>query len=82
MYHVLDLPRHLANRIYVLLKEQRLFELRGLDGNPISPEDSRHLCLTRFRVPDAVRQRSAVRTRRRKREDSTEKRYRRKQLRR
>ena len=73
---------HLANRIYVLLKEQRLFELRGLDGNPISPEDSRHLCLTRFRVPDAVRQRSAVRTRRRKREDSTEKRYRRKQLRR
>ena len=73
---------HLANRIYVLLKEQRPFQLRDLDGNPISSQDSRQLCLTQFRVPDDVRQRSAVRTRRQHKQDAVEKRYRRKHSRR
>ena len=73
---------HLANRIYVLLKQQRPFELRDLNRNPISVDASRQLCLTQFRVPDDVRKRAAVRTRRQHKEDAVETRYRRKHSRR
>lgn len=67
---------HLASRIFVVLREQRPYELRDLQGHPITPEASRHLCRTRFRVPDEVRQRNNKRARRQRKEKRTEKRYR------
>jgi transposase len=70
---------HLANRIYVLLKEQRPYALRDLDGTPISNEKSRELCLTRYRVPDEIRKRTSVRRRRQRREVDIERRYHRRQ---
>ncbi len=70
---------HLANRIYVILKEQRPYELRDLDGKPISKEKSRELCLTLYQVPADVRQRKSVRNRRLRKERNTEKRYQRRQ---
>jgi transposase len=70
---------HLANRIYVLLKEQRPYELRDLHDNPISKQKSRLLCLSRYKVPDEVRNRKSVRHRRHKREANIEKRYQRRQ---
>lgn len=54
---------HLASRIYALLKEQRPYQLRDLNGNPISAQTSRELCLE-LRVPDEVRKRNNKRFRR------------------
>lgn len=49
---------HLANRIYAVLKENRPYELRDLDGKAITPDDARTLIRERFRVPDEVRRRT------------------------
>lgn len=54
---------HLANRIYAILKENRPYQLRDLDGNPITAKESRQLCL-QLQVPDEVRQRNNKRFRR------------------
>lgn len=54
---------HLANRIYAVLKADRAYELRDLEGNPISAEQSRELC-QQYRVPEEVRQRNNKRFRR------------------
>lgn len=53
---------HLASRIYAILKQQRLYQLRDLQGNPISAEQSRVLC-EKLRVPDEVRKRNNKRFR-------------------
>ena len=47
---------HLARRIYPVLCEHRPYQLRDLDGHPISKEDSRALILERFQVPESLRQ--------------------------
>jgi len=57
---------HLANRIFALLKQQRPYQLRDLQGNPISEQASREMCLA-YRVPDEVRQRNNKRFRKAKR---------------
>ena len=54
---------HLASRIYAILKQQRPYQLRDLEDNPISAEQSRALCLE-LRVPDEVRKRNNKRSRR------------------
>lgn len=54
---------HLASRIYAVLKENRPYELRDLDGHPISKARSRQLIQEHFRVPEQVRRRSNVRMR-------------------
>lgn len=66
---------HLASRIYALLSQQRAYQLRDRDNQPITPELSRELCLTRYRVPDEVRQRNNVRHRRQQAETRTEQRF-------
>jgi transposase len=53
---------HLASRIYAVLKENRPYQLRDLQGNPITKEESRELAL-QYRVPDDVRQRNTKRFR-------------------
>ena len=62
---------HLANRIYAVLKKQTPYELRNEQGQPISVEESRRLCLL-YRVPDDVRQRHNKRFRRAQAETRTE----------
>ena len=62
---------HLASRIYAVLKEQRPYELRDLNRNPISSEMSRELCLE-LRVPDEVRKRNNKRFRRAQAEQKLE----------
>lgn len=62
---------HLASRIYAVLKEQRPYELRDLQGKPITAAESRELCLA-YRVPDEVRQRNNKRFRRNKAEQKAE----------
>jgi transposase len=66
---------HLVNRIYALLKEQRPYQLRDVDNRPLSPQESRELCLTRYRVPEEVRERQRVHARRQRREQRAELRF-------
>lgn len=62
---------HLASRIYAILKEQRPYQLRDLQGKPISAEASRKLCIE-LRVPENVRKRKNKRFRRNRAEEKTE----------
>jgi transposase len=62
---------HLANRIYALLKQNRPYELRDLQGKPISAAQSRELCLL-YHVPDEVRERNNKRSRRQRAEQRAE----------
>ncbi|MEA3396051.1 MAG: IS110 family transposase [Chloroflexota bacterium] len=67
---------HLSSRIYTILKEQRPYELRDLQGQPISVQQSRQLCLTQFHVPEKVRRRKRVRDRRARANQRSERRFR------
>jgi transposase len=67
--------RHLASRIYAVLKQQRPYELRDLAGKPIAVPTSRHLCRTKYRVPEKIRRQRRVRERRRAANQRTERRF-------
>jgi len=54
---------HLASRIYAILKQQRPYQLRDLQGKPVSAAQSRALC-KKLRVPEEVRKRNTKRFRR------------------
>jgi transposase len=45
----------LVNRIHAVLREGRPYELRDLDGRPITVADAKELIRTRLQVPDTVR---------------------------
>lgn len=53
----------LLNRIYAILRDQRPYELRDVDGTPVSNMEARHICLTDYHVPDEVRKRRNHRNR-------------------
>jgi len=46
---------HLGARILAVLKEGRPYELRDIEGNPISKEHTRELILAKYRVPEEIR---------------------------
>lgn len=54
---------HLATRIYTVLKQNRPYELRDLEGKPITAARSKQLIREQFKVPDDVRKRTNVRKR-------------------
>jgi transposase len=66
---------HLASRIYAVLSQQRPYQLRDPDNKPISSDLSRKLCLSRFQVPQEIRQRNNVRFRRQQANEHTELRF-------
>ncbi len=53
---------HLLNRIYAVLRDQRPYEIRDANGNPVSKKRARQICLAKYRVPDEVRARTNRRT--------------------
>ena len=60
----------------VVLKEDRPYELRDVDGRPVDKIEARRICLERYHVPDEVRQRNNYRVRRARKEEKIEKRNR------
>jgi transposase len=66
---------HLLDRIYAVLKQDRPYQMRDVDGSPITKRQARAICVERYRVPDAVRQRNNVRQRKARAEARTEQRY-------
>jgi transposase len=55
---------HLLDRIWTILKEDRPYELRDVDGTPITVERARAIIAERYIVSQQVRQRNNQRTRR------------------
>ena len=54
---------HLLDRVRVILTEDRAYELRDVDGTPVSPEQARAIVAERYVVPKDVRQRNSHRAR-------------------
>lgn len=60
---------HIGARVFTVLKENRPYEIRDIDGNPISREQARKLVLAKYQVPEDIR-----RERRRRNKKGTKKR--------
>ena len=56
---------HLANRIYTVAKERRDYQLRDLDGKPITQKEASRIIQKQFVVPEEVRRRRRTRKRHR-----------------
>lgn len=63
---------HLLDRIRVVLTEDRPYELRDVDGTPVTPQQARAIIAERYTVPDEVRQRTNHRARRERAERRVE----------
>ncbi len=68
---------HLLDRIWIILKEDRPYELRDVDGTPVTARRARQIIAERYTVPKEVRQRNNHRTRRARQEQQAEKKHKR-----
>lgn len=64
---------HLLDRILVILREDRPYQLRDVDGTPVSKQQAQAIIAQRYTVPEAVRQRNNKRRRREQTEQRAEK---------
>ena len=55
---VCTVATHLLDRILLVLKQERPYELRDMDGRPLTKAQARALMLARYTVPEAVREHS------------------------
>ena len=65
---------HLLDLVYVILRQDRPYELRDVDGTPLDKHEARRICLERYCVPDDVRRHNNYRVRRARRQERIEKR--------
>jgi transposase len=63
---------HLMDRVYVVLKEGRPYELRDVDGRPVSKQQARQIILEQYIVPEEVRKRNNRRARKERAERRAE----------
>jgi hypothetical protein len=63
---------HLLDRVRAVLRDGRPYELRDLDGQPVTWQEARAIITERYQVPEAVRQRSRQRTRKARRDQRAE----------
>lgn len=63
---------HLLDRVLVVLREDKPYELRDVDGTPISTAQARAIISERYQVSDEVRMRNNKRRRQQQRERRTE----------
>jgi transposase len=68
---------HLLDRIGVVLREDRPYQLRDVDGTPISSQRARQIITERYTVPEEVRRRNRKAARRERMEVRAEKQYKR-----
>jgi len=66
---------HLLNRILVVLKQDRPYELRDVDGTPLSKGQARTLVLSHYTVPASVRKSRRRRSRQQLQHQRTERRF-------
>lgn len=63
---------HLLDRVRIVLTEDRPYELRDVDGTPVTPEQARAIIAEHFTVPAEVRRRNTKRARRARAERQAE----------
>jgi len=68
---------HLLDRVGVVLREDRPYQLRDVDGTPITPARARQIIAERYTVPEEVRKRNRKAQRRERMEARAEKPYKR-----
>lgn len=66
---------HLLDRIYAVLRDQRPYQLRDVNGNPVDKRQARRICLEQYKVPDAVRRRNNQRVRQARKERKLEQQF-------
>jgi len=64
---------HLLGRVFRVLRDQRPYELRDVDGHPVTAQEARIIIAERYTVPDAVRQERTKLARRLRRDRRAEK---------
>jgi transposase len=67
---------HLLDRVRVILTEDRPYELRDVDGTPVTAEEALDIIAERYTVPNDVRRRNSKRARRERAERKEKKRSR------
>jgi hypothetical protein len=63
---------HLLDRVRAVLRDGRPYELRDVDGQPVSWQEARTLITARYQVPPEVRQRKTQRARKARRDQRAE----------
>jgi transposase len=66
---------HLLDRILVILRENRPYQLRDVDGTPVSKQQARTIIAKHYTVPEEVRQRNNKRKRRERAKAQAEKKF-------
>jgi transposase len=66
---------HFLDRVYLILKKDRPYELRDVDGVAVTPEQARAIITQRYTVPEEVRTRNNQRVRKERQERRTERKY-------
>jgi hypothetical protein len=64
---------HLLDRVLVVLKDRKPYELRDVDGAPVTVEQARTLIIEQYKVPEEVRRRKTKRFRQAHRDQQAEK---------
>ena len=62
----------LLDRVLVVLREDRPYELRNVDGTPVTAEAARTIIAEHYRVPEKVRKRNTRRARKKRLEERME----------
>ena len=70
--------KHLLDRVFTILREDRPYELRDVDGRPVTPQEALAIIAERYTVPDAVRKRNSRRARKKRAEQRAERKRKRK----
>lgn len=71
---------HLLDRVRVVLRDDRPYELRDVDGTPVSWQQARFIIAERYHVPEEIRRRSSARERRIRRDREAERKQRRREV--
>jgi transposase len=66
---------HLLDRVLAVLREDKAYELRDVDGTPVTVHQARAIIAERYTVPDEVRERNNKRARRERAERKAEKKH-------
>lgn len=64
---------HLLDRVRAVLRDGQPYELRDVDGTPVTWEQARAIIAERYHVPEEVRKRTSARVRKERRDQQAEK---------
>jgi len=69
---VCSAANHLLDRVFIVLKQGRPYELRDVDGRPVTPQEARAIIAQQYIVPEEVRKRNSRHGRRERAERRAE----------